>query len=115
MKHPKKRDDERNRLIDEIRNLLRHFVPIRISSAYRRCGNPKCRRCRKEDGRHGPFLGAVYRLNEKTKGFYIPVDAKQDAEKAVGAWRDLRDRIERLGALNREALQQQMRKGSDRS
>ena len=82
---------------------------ITVSRVYRRCGNPKCKRCRERGGSHGPFMNAAYREGGKTKGFYVPVGHKDEVEVAHKAWLRFREIGNEIGNINREILRSKLK------
>lgn len=82
------------------------LAPITVTRSYHVCGNPKCKRCREEGGKHGPFLYATYKDDKKkTHTFYVPVDLEHLADEAHKAWNDFKEIGREIGNINREILQ----------
>lgn len=86
------------------------MATITVSRSYHVCGNPKCKRCREEAGKHGPFLYATYKDEErKTHTFYVPVELEHLADEAHNAWSDFKEIGRRIGEINREILRLKLR------
>lgn len=76
---------------------------ITVTRSYHVCGNPKCKRCREEGGKHGPFLYATYKDDKnKTHTFYVPVGFEHLADEAHKAWNDFKEIGRKIGEINRE-------------
>ena len=89
--------------------LLDTMAPLTVSRSYHVCDNPRCKRCRKEGGKHGPFLYATYKdERRKTHTFYVPVGVEHLVEEAHKAWGDFKEIGRRIGEINREILKLQL-------
>ena len=94
----------RKELERELIRIVSIMSRITVSRVYRKCGNPKCKRCREEGGNHGPFMNVAYREGDKTKGFYVPVGFEDKVESCHRAWIRFREISNEIGDINREIL-----------
>lgn len=86
-------------------SLLDVMAPLTVSRTYHVCGNPGCRRCREEGGKHGPFLYATYKDHDrKTRTFYVNVGFEHLADRAHAAWEEYKEIGRKIGEINRELL-----------
>lgn len=85
--------------------VIETMTPITVTRSYHPCGNPQCKRCREEGGKHGPFLYAGYKdAKKKTHSFYVPVELEYLADNGYKAWMDFKEIGKRIGEINREIL-----------
>lgn len=85
--------------------VTRTMAPLSVTRSWHVCGNPKCRRCREEGGRHGPFLYTTYKDEAgKTKAFYVNVGKEHLADRAHSAWEEYKEVGRKIGDINRELL-----------
>lgn len=102
---------ERKKMEKELLKVIKHMAHLTTSRVYRRCGNPKCKRCRKEGGKHGPFFNVAYKEGGKTRGFYVPVGFEDYVEGAQKEWKEFKTIGYRIGAINRKILQIELKEG----
>ena len=89
--------------------------PVTVSRTYHVCGNPKCKRCREEGGKHGPFLYATYKDEErKTHTFYVPRKFEPLADEAHKGWLEFKEIGKKIGDINREILSLRIKKGREK-
>lgn len=101
----------RKELERELKGIVSKMSRITVSRIYRRCGNPKCKRCREQGGNHGPFMNVAYREGGKTKGFYVPVGFEAKVESSHRAWIRFREIGNEIGDINREILRLELKRG----
>lgn len=81
------------------------MAPMSVTRSYHTCGNPKCKRCREEGGRHGPFLYTTWKdVEGKTQSFYVNVGSQHLVDQAHEAWNEFREIGRKIGEINREIL-----------
>ena len=86
-------------------SLLDEMAPVTVSRTYHVCGNPNCRRCREEGGKHGPFLYATYKdRDHKTRTLYVNVGLEDMVDRAHEAWNGYKEIGRKIGEINRELL-----------
>ena len=90
------------------------MAQITLSRTYRACGNPQCKRCREQGGKHGPFLNVNYREGGKMKGFYVPVKLEHLAEDAHREWLRFKEIGNKIGTINRTILKLRMKRSEER-
>lgn len=91
---------------EKIISLLDEIMPGGLSYTYRKCGNPKCKKCRVRGELHGPHLFVTYKdkVSGKTGGFYVPKSKEKVIESAHKAWQDAKESLKKLGEINREII-----------
>lgn len=81
------------------------MAPMSVTRSWHVCGNPKCKRCREEGGRHGPFLYTTWKDTEgKTQSFYVNVGSEHLVERAHSSWSEFKEIGRKIGEINREIL-----------
>lgn len=87
------------------------MAPITVTRSYHVCGNPKCKRCREEGGKHGPFLYVTYKdENRKTQSLYVNVGLEHLADRAHEAWNEYKEIGRKIGEINREILRLEIKR-----
>jgi hypothetical protein len=95
---------QRERLLQEIQELVPQALLGSLSETYRRCGNRKCR-CHAGGPKHGPHLYVSYRGPAgKTTGYYVPEASHATVRKGIEAWGRVQTRLRQLGIANKEKL-----------
>lgn len=95
--------------------VMDRMAPITVTRSYHVCGNPKCRRCREQGGKHGPFLYATYKdKSRKTHTFYVSVGREHLVDEAHQGWLEFKEIGKRIGELNREILKLKLKAGGQR-
>jgi hypothetical protein len=88
---------------------------ITVSRTYHVCGNPKCKRCREEGGKHGPLLYATYKDEaRKTHTLYVPRKLEYLADEAHRKWLEFKEIGKKIGDINREILILRIKKGREK-
>ena len=96
---------------NKLSKIVENMAQITVSRTYHVCGNPKCKRCREEGGKHGPFLYASYKdENRKTHGFYVPVNQQHLADIAHQSWNEFKEVGKKISEINREILKLHIRR-----
>ena len=95
---------QRERLLQEIQELVPQALLGSLSETYRRCGNRNCR-CHTGGPKHGPHLYVSYRGPAgKTTGYYVPEACHAAVRKGVEAWGRVQAGLRQLGIANKEKL-----------
>jgi hypothetical protein len=98
-----------------LRKVIETMSPITVTRSLHVCGNPKCKRCREQGGKHGPFLYATYKDNKgKTHTFYVSSGLEGLADEAHKAWLDYKEIGRRIGEINRQILFLRIKEGRRR-
>jgi hypothetical protein len=97
-------------------SLMDEMMPGGLSYTYRKCGNPKCKKCRVRGELHGPHLFVTYKdeATGKTGGFYVPKSEEKVIENAHKTWKDAREMLKKIGKINREMLRLRLKERSKR-
>jgi len=95
---------QRERLLQEIQELVPQALLGSLSETYRRCGNRNCR-CHAGGPKHGPHLYVSYRGPAgKTTGYYVPEASHAAVRKGVEAWGRVQACLRQLGIANKDKL-----------
>jgi len=96
------------------KRLLRRLPPLdavlrgSLIERYKRCGKAGCR-CADGQG-HGPkYYLSVSRSGARPEMDYVPQDSQPQVSEYVANYRDIRDILDQLSALNRELLRRRER------
>lgn len=96
------------------KRLLHRLPPLEavlrgsLIERYKRCGKPGCR-CADAQG-HGPkYYLSVSRSGAPPKMDYVPLDTQPQVAQYVANYRDIRDILDQLSAINRELLRRRER------
>lgn len=95
---------QRERLLQEIQELVPQALLGSLSETYRRCGNRNCR-CHSSGPKHGPHLYVSYRGPAgKTTGYYVPEASHAAVRNGVEAWHRVQACLRQLAFQNKERL-----------
>ena len=97
----------RKRLVDRLPP-LESVLPGSLIERYKRCGNPGCK-CAKGPG-HGPkYYLSVSQSGSTPRMDYVPCDYQQQVLEYVENYRQARDILRKVCAINRELLRRRQR------
>ena len=96
------------------KQLLRKFPPLdtvlrgSLIERYKRCGKPNCK-CATGQG-HGPkYYLSVSRTGARPAMDYVPQDTQPQVAEYLANYREIRDRLDQLCAINQELLRRRER------
>lgn len=92
----------RNRLREDLLNVLDDVMVGSIVEAYRTCGKPDCR-C--HDGeKHGPYYLLTWSVEGRTKTRHIPKEELPRIRRMTENYQKAREALRKLGEVNRKLV-----------
>lgn len=97
-------DTERKKLQDSLLKAKGLFLGT-YYKVYKQCGNPICKRCRREGLKHGPFKALSYTHEGKLKTVFVR--KKDEVAVSQGTWRyrNYQKNLKRIRKINKEILE----------
>jgi hypothetical protein len=89
------------------------FVEASLTVTRKRCGRPQCR-CRQEGPIHETAL-LTWKEKKVTHTLYVPVELREEVQKWVDNWKQLRRLIGQMSQVQRAFLLQRKKQTAKRS